>query len=113
MKRKTFSLFAASLLLISGIFCYTIFFSYQPSEEVSDFPVPKKAELIEANRHARTYNWAPASEENGIPFGYKIVLKVNGWEEQEREGASVIYTKGDKQVDVISQTQLLILRDME
>ncbi|WKA53227.1 hypothetical protein [Planococcus shixiaomingii] len=113
MKRKMFLLFAAFLLLTSGIFYYATFFSYHPSKELSNFPIPKKAELVAENYFVRIYSWTPASEEYGIPFGYELVLKFNGWEEQEREGASVIYTKGDKEIDVICQTQLLTFRIMK
>ncbi|MGK7377588.1 hypothetical protein ACSFXN_07075 [Planococcus sp. 1R117A] len=113
MKRKKTIPLIALLLLTSGIFYYTTFFSYQPSEELSSFPIPKKAELIEVNRHASVYSWASASEENGIPYGYQVVLKFNGWEEQAREGASVIYSKEDTQIDVISQTELLTVRNMK
>ncbi|WP_261384240.1 hypothetical protein [Planococcus sp. CPCC 101016] len=113
MKRKAGLAILALILMASGIFYYTTFFSYQASEAFSGFPIPKKAELLEENQDARIYNWKKASEENGIPLGYELVLKLNGWDKQEREGASVSYTKGEKHIDVISQVQLLTLRKME
>ncbi|WP_323856356.1 hypothetical protein [Rossellomorea marisflavi] len=40
-----------------------------------------------------------------------MVLKANGWEKGEREGASVYYTKGDHTIDLMSASKHLdILR---
>ncbi len=55
------------------------------------------------------YEWSKASEENGIPQGYKLVIKSQGWKEKEREGASTYYEKEDKKIDLISQTDELTL----
>ncbi|WP_298831037.1 hypothetical protein [uncultured Planococcus sp.] len=113
MKRKMSLFLIALLLFAGGTFYYNTFFSYETSEDYADFPIPKKAALIEKNQDSRSYTWKKASEENGIPLSYEIVLKLSGWEKQEREGASVSYRKGDKHIDVISQAQLLTLRNME
>lgn len=103
------------IVLFSGIFFYlTTFFSYEASSaDLSGFPVPKNAKLTEENEMAKLYEWNRASEENGIPFGYEVVLKVKGWEKGSRQGASVRYTKGQEQIDVISATNRLILIRMK
>lgn len=99
------------IVLFSGLFFYfTTFFSYEASSAaLSGFPVPKSAILTEENEVAKLYEWNRASEENGIPLGYEVVLKANGWEKGSRQGASVRYTKGQEQIDVISATNRLIL----
>lgn len=99
------------IVLFSGVFFYfTTFFAYEASSAtLSGFPIPKKAKLIEENEAAELYEWDRASEENGIPFGYEVVLKVQGWEKGSRQGASVRYTKDREQIDVISATNRLIL----
>lgn len=99
------------IVLFSGIFFYfTTFFSYESSAaSLSGFPVPKNAKLTEENEAAKLYEWNRASEDKGIPFGYEVVLKANGWEKGSRQGASVRYTKGQEQIDVISATNRLIL----
>lgn len=88
--------------LVGGVIYYFILlFLYLPSEDLYNFPVPRNAELIKENEMAKSYNWSSAIEEYGIPFGYELVIKINGWKQGEREGASVIYTKGNKKIDLI------------
>ncbi|MCM3440210.1 hypothetical protein ACUIJN_23340 [Metabacillus halosaccharovorans] len=94
--------------LFGGVIYYFILQSlYLPSEDLFNFPVPRNAEVIQENEIGKSYDWSPASEENGIPFGYELVLKFNGWKKGEREGASVVYTKGNKKIDLISTTKHL------
>lgn len=88
--------------LVGGVIYYFILlFLYLPSEDLYNFPVPRNAELIKENEVTKSYDWSTASEENGIPFGYELVIKINGWKKGEREGALVLYTKGDKKIDLI------------
>lgn len=95
------------LLVAGGIFYVTTFFAYETSENFFGFPIPKNAQLVSENASAKSYEWSNASEENGIPFGYELVLKANDWKKGEREGASVIYTKGNHEIDLISTTKQL------
>lgn len=111
--KKIFGGVLALLLVMGGIFYFTTFFAYQPSEDLFNFPIPKNAELVHESKNGKTYTWSKASEEKGIPLGYEIVLKANEWEKEEREGASVYYTKGNHQIDVISQTKQLTLSIMK
>lgn len=54
---------------------------------------------------------AKSIETDGIPYGYELAIKKNGWKKGEREGASVYYTKGDQRIDLIcTQGYLDILR---
>lgn len=110
---KIFGWVLAVLVFIGvGLYSTTVF-AYHSSKELFNFPVPKHAELIEENTNCKTYEWSHASEENGIPVAYELVLKVNGWEKGESEGSSVYYIKGNHQIDVISNTDLLTLRKIK
>jgi hypothetical protein len=99
---------ALTMLLIGVAIYYFIRVSqYEPSKELYNFPIPKNAELVQENSRGKSYDWSPASEESGIPFGYELAIKVNGWKKGERDGASVYYTKGTKKIDLISSTKHL------
>ncbi|MRX71828.1 hypothetical protein GJU40_06515 [Bacillus lacus] len=99
---------ALAMPLLGGVIYYFILLAlYLPSEDLFNFPVPRYAELIQENEIGKSYDWSAASEDKGIPFGYELVLKINGWKKGEREGASVIYTKGNKKIDLISSTKHL------
>ena len=106
-KMVSWTIALATPLFGGVIYFFILQFLYLPSEDLFNFPVPRNAELIKENEIVKSYDWSSASEENGIPFGYKLVLKVNGWKEGEREGASVSYTKGNKKIDLISTTKHL------
>ena len=105
--KKIFGGVLALLLFLGGILNFTTFLAYQPSEKLFDFPIPKSAELVDEKESSMSYNWSKASEENGIPFRYEMVLKANGWKKGERDGASVMYTKGSHKIDLISTTEHL------
>lgn len=108
MKKSIGRTLAFAALLISGVSYFFITLSlYEPSEDLYNFPIPKNAVLVEENVKGKSYDWSPTSEENGIPFGYEIALKTNGWKKGERDGASVYYTKGNKKIDLISSTKHL------
>ena len=99
---------ALTMLLIGGAIYYFITVSlYEPSKELYNFPIPKNAEFVQESSRGKSYDWSPASEESGIPLGYELAIKVNGWKKGERKGASVYYTKGTKKIDLISSTKHL------
>lgn len=99
----------AILLIGAAIFYFVTFFAYIPSNKFFSFPVPKNAKLVKGKERVNIYDWSKASEENGIPPGYKLVIKSKGWKERNREGASTYYEKGNKIIDLISQTDKLTL----
>ncbi|MFS0674889.1 hypothetical protein [Ornithinibacillus sp. 179-J 7C1 HS] len=105
MKKKIWWLTA--ILTIGTSYCLITLFLYEPSDNLYGFPVPKNAELTRKDEKVESYNWSRASEENGIPFSYEMVLKVNGWTKGERLGASVVYTKDDYEITLISTTKQL------
>ncbi|WP_210467930.1 hypothetical protein [Sporosarcina sp. 6E9] len=108
MNKKVFLPLVLIVLLIGGLIYYFLAVSqYEPSQELYEFPIPKNAELIQKSSYGISYDWSLASEEHGIPYGYKWAIKANGWKEGEREGASVHYTKGNRKIDLISSTKHL------
>ncbi|MED3987412.1 hypothetical protein P4646_25825 [Peribacillus simplex] len=87
-KKNSGALTIAALLIIGGaIIYYFISSSYTTTEDLYEFPVPRYAELIKTNEQGISYAWSRVSEENGIPYGYVLALKTNGWKKEEREGA--------------------------
>ncbi len=112
MKKKVGWTLALAALLLSGVAYYFLTLSlYEPTEDLFGFPVPKSAELVGESSVGKNYEWSRASEEYGIPYGYELAPKKNGWKKGEREGASVYYTKGNHKIDLISMTGTLdILR---
>jgi hypothetical protein len=85
--------FAVLLIGIPLIFL----FSYRESEEFEGFPVPKTAELTENKSKLEKYKWGSASEENGLPLRYQLIIRLWGWEKKEQEGALSIYEKDGKE----------------
>ncbi|MDC0701959.1 hypothetical protein [Priestia sp. AB] len=107
--KKAVTTVLAILLIGAAIFYFVTFFAYIPSNKFFSFPVPKNAKLVKGKERVNIYDWSKASEENGIPPGYKLVIKSKGWKERNREGASTYYEKGNKIIDLISQTDKLTL----
>lgn len=94
-------------ILLFGIVIYLSL--YKPLEDFYDFPVPKNAKVVQENEKVKNYTWSEESEENGIPLGYELVLKLNGWEKGERDGASVIYTQRNHKIDLIFTSKHLTI----
>lgn len=108
---KKFIIFLALIVLIGSIYYFINLSLYEPAKTFFNFPVPKSAKMIKETKHSRIYKWSKASEENGIPFGYKLVLQKNGWESGEKEGALTHYQKDNLRIDLISTTnQISITR---
>ncbi|MCY8939729.1 hypothetical protein [Peribacillus frigoritolerans] len=101
-----------SCFLGGAIIYYSISISlYTATEDLNEFPIPKNAKLVQLNEQGNRYEWSRASEEDGIPNGYAMALKANGWKKGKSEGASVLYMKGNNKIDLITTTkQLEILR---
>lgn len=98
-----------STLLIGGILIFATYFSYEESNKFFNFPIPKNAELLNDKDDVAIYNWSKASEENGIPFIYEIIIKSKGWSKAGREGALTFYEKEGHRIELISQTDQLTL----
>lgn len=98
------------LVLIVGILFFTIYFAYEENNKFFSFPIPKSAELVSDKEGVSIYKWSKASEENGVPFIYGQIIKLKGWDKGSREGASIYYEKGERRIDLISQTDQLTLK---
>jgi hypothetical protein len=107
-KKVGWSIALVTLFIVVGIATYLITLSfYESSEDLYGFPVPQNAKLIQKSGQSESYDWSKASEEDGIPFVYEIALKASGWTKGVREGASVLYKKGNHTIDLISTTKRL------
>ncbi|MGN7477289.1 hypothetical protein ACTHOQ_05495 [Solibacillus silvestris] len=83
------------ILLFAGILFFLLSVSfYEKSEELSNFPLPKSAQLVYKTDNVRGYNWEKASFENGIPVSYKLIIHLNNWRKTEQEGSVTTYTNG-------------------
>ncbi|KYC94284.1 hypothetical protein B5V88_13220 [Heyndrickxia sporothermodurans] len=98
-------LFVVFIVLLSSI---TIF-SYEESKKFKGFPVPKHAKLTKSRADFEAYDWSPASEEEGLPLRYLLIIKLKGWKKTFEEGSLTIYEKDGYKIDVISQTDYLSL----
>ena len=108
MKNKL-SIAIIFIILIGGILFFTTYFAYEENDKFFNFPIPKNAELLSDKEDVAIYNWSKATEENGIPFIYEIIIKSKGWNNVGREGASTYYEKDGHRIDLISQTDQLTL----
>ena len=103
MKNKL-SIAIIFIILIGGILFFTTYFAYEEHNKFFNFPIPQNADLLSDKEDVVIYNWSKATEENGIPFVYKIIIKSKGWSNVGREGASTYYEKDGHRIDLISQT---------
>ncbi|WP_369899873.1 hypothetical protein [Bacillus manliponensis] len=107
-KRKNKILVAISLsVLIIGF----VFGTYRSSTVQKGFPIPMFAKQIGGDEKEgwEQYEWWLASEENGLPEHYRIVIALWGWNEIEEEqmGARKVFEKGGEKVFVTSLTNTL------
>lgn len=105
--KKKFRWAIAILVIILGIILISSNSNYEITENLYGFPIPITAELVQESERVKSYNWSRASEENGIPLDYEIVLKLNGWKKGEREGANVLYTKGNHTINLASYHKVI------
>ena len=108
MKNK-FSIAIIFIILIGGILFFTTYFAYEENDKFFNFPIPQNAELLSDKEDVAIYNWSKATEENGIPFVYEIIIKSKGWSNVGREGAATNYEKDGHRIVLISQTDQLTL----
>ncbi|MFJ7735086.1 hypothetical protein ACIQ2D_01990 [Lysinibacillus sp. NPDC097287] len=105
-----------ALLMAVGVLYYLFSDSrYELAEEMYDFPVPIGAKLIakEETEFRKTYDWSPASGDNGIPLSYKLIIKKNGWKQGQIDGTNVIYSKGSHQINLNTSTNYLCMIKVE
>ena len=105
-KKSIFNLLL--ILMVVGILYYWISASsYQTSEEVNNFPLPKDAQLVYKTDQVQGYEWEKASFENGVPFSYKMVITLNRWKKVEQEGGNTTYRKGNYTINLLSDTDYI------
>lgn len=112
MKKFIWPIALSFLVLLGGISAFILTTSYKADAELLGFPVPQSAILIEENEFGKNYDWPKASGDNGIPWSYKLTLKLNGWEKVEGE-LTPIYQKDDKKIDLIATTDHLSVLKVE
>lgn len=112
MKKFIWPIALSLLVLIGGISFFALISSYKADAELLDFPVPQSATLVEENEFGKNYEWPKASGDNGIPWSYRLALKLDGWEKVEGE-LTPIYQKEDKKIDLIATTDHLSVLKVE
>lgn len=105
MKQKL--IIGGSLCLLVYLFVFVII--YKEAATVEGFPVSRFAELknIPKVDKYEQYQWKSASEENGLPALYLLMIKLKGWRELERMGSVTVFEKDGRRVEVNSQTNYL------
>ncbi|MCT2346183.1 hypothetical protein AB9M62_04715 [Bacillales bacterium AN1005] len=108
-KRKIASTICTTIFIFS---VYYFFFYYQESEMFAGFPVPLAANLVKADQENRyeEYKWWAASETDSITPYYWLVIRIWGWQEKEREGASTTYEKDGTEVFLSSFDKVIYLQ---
>ncbi|MFD2211981.1 hypothetical protein ACFSMW_19930 [Virgibacillus halophilus] len=107
MRKKAIWLVSAIVVVCGLFFYHQTYFSYKTLNELHHFPVPRYAKLVDKSNIAYGFNWPQAKEEDGIPYGYKFILKRNGWVQTLREGSLTEYQKGDHRISLICTNQYL------
>lgn len=114
--KKWGRLMVVTLFVVAGILYYYFANSqYELAEDMYEFPVPKGAQLIQAEEtdNRKSYDWSAASGDNGIPLSYKLMLKKNGWDQGQIDGTNVVYTKDQKQITLSTATDYLRIAKVE
>ncbi|WP_107949041.1 hypothetical protein [Lysinibacillus parviboronicapiens] len=86
--KKIVAIVAIVLVAIVGISYFIIDSRYEKEEILNEFLVPKDA-IIKYEDEGEAFNnisyeWSKASNK-GIPFDYKMILMINGWEKEKDE----------------------------
>ncbi|WP_054768452.1 hypothetical protein [Lysinibacillus parviboronicapiens] len=86
--KKIVAIVAIVLVAIVGISYFIIDSRYEKEEILNEFMVPKDA-IIKYEDEGKafsniSYKWSKASNK-GIPFDYKMILMINGWEKEKDE----------------------------
>ncbi|WP_107949984.1 hypothetical protein [Lysinibacillus parviboronicapiens] len=113
--KKIVAIVAIVLVAIVGISYFIIDSRYEKEEILNEFLVPKDAEIVlkdeevlsESNTVSNTLflEWSKANK--GLPFDYRLFIKLKGWKEEDSEkykdgGTSGYYTKNDVEISLDS-----------
>ncbi|MFF2179440.1 hypothetical protein ACFVT8_23755 [Lysinibacillus sp. NPDC058147] len=111
--KKIVAIIAIVLVAIVAIPYLILVSRYEHSETFDNFPIPKGAESFGEEKNSDGENtlnimgfkWSNHSKD--IPKDYKLLIKLNGWKEEEVEeeydgSLRYSYTKGDSLVDLTS-----------
>ncbi|PEL13569.1 hypothetical protein [Bacillus sp. AFS017336] len=113
MKKRNKKLIFTALFLIVFIF----FVAHKPSKLHKGFPVPLTAiqSKVDHKNRYEIYKWKMASEENGLPKSYKLILKMWGWQEVKEEalGLRKVYIKHGEVVHILSLTDKIDIHFVE
>lgn len=101
-----------------GVFCVLICIlvfnygqSFKESVFTEGFPIPGKAEVYKMSEehNFESYKWNGASEENGLPLRYKVVIRLAGWKNVDTFGTMTTFEKDGVKIEVMSSTKMIDL----
>lgn len=113
MNRKQKSLISVlsifSIIAVIAIVYYSSNFVESTINE--GFPIPLDAELIKKDQIQRLeeYTWGQASEENGLPIYYEVIIDQWRWERTSREGGTTLYERQGERIKVITREGYLFI----
>ena len=100
-------------LVIAIVFALIFYYgqSFKDSVFTEGFPVPGKAKVhkISDEHKLESYNWSGASEEDGLPLRYRVVIRLAGWKKVDTFGAMTTFEKDGVIIEVVSATKMIDL----
>ena len=106
-----------SIITLCGFIIFLIYYATLDNrfiyvEELHDFPVPLKAELVRETDSLKDYYWDP-SRGDGIPFHYQLMIKKSGWQRvknvdglvYEKNGHYISYSPATDYFDISDYTK--------
>ncbi len=111
IEQQPFKIRYLFITLIAFIIAFTFYYGQTFEEAIysEGFPVPGQAKIskVSSKNGFESYTWQPATEENGLPLRYKLMIRLSGWKKADRMGAMTTYEKDGRTVDIISQKNYL------
>lgn len=108
-KRNLFGL----IIALTTVFILPFYYvqTYEKSVFTEGFPIPGNAKVVKISGEHKfeSYKWYGASEEDGLPLRYKIIIHLAGWKQVETFGAMTTYEKDRVKIEVITTSKLIDL----
>ncbi|NYF23286.1 hypothetical protein [Sporosarcina sp. JAI121] len=110
-EKQPFKLRYLFVTFIAFIIALTFYYGQTFEEAIysEGFPVPGKARIVKVSsvKSFESYSWKPASEENGLPIRYQLIIRLSGWKKVNQVDGMTTYEKEGQKVDIVSRNNHL------